>query len=416
MRLLRRAVMIGPAVLLSIALQTPGQTAALPGQIVNPSTEVRPTGGSLGDNMPAFGVRAGYRVTLAADNFSAPPRFLETDGNGTVFVSVPNQGQVLALRDTDGDGVYDKRTVFLDKKPDVHGLCFKDGWLWYTQARTGEGGKARDTNNDGVADDDLIVFKPGSIPAGGGHSFRAILVDDDRVYVSVSDPGNMLDALDTDRKKVYVYDLDGSNRREFASGIRNTEKLRFRPGTKEPWGLDHGSDNFGKTFGESRGVQPITDFNPPEELNCFVEGGFYGHPFITGNRVPRPEYAARKDIVDLAARTTPPAIAFGAHWAGNGFTFLSKDYFPDHQGDLFAAFHGSWNSTPLVGYKVVRVHFDKQTGRPFGYFTVVSTLSAEGRPLARPVDLVELPDGSVLFSCDQTRKLFRITRDDTRPR
>src|SRR5690606_31820323 len=149
---------------------------------------------------------------------------------------------------------------------------------------------------------------------------------------------------------------------QFCTGLRNTEKLRFRPGTAEIWGCDHGSDWFGRTYGDKEGNQPITDLNPPEELNHLVEGAFYGHPFLVGNRVPRPEFADREDINALAAKTTPPAWPFGAHWAPNGFTFLENDYFPQHQGDMFVAFHGSWNSQTRRGYCMERVLFDNATG------------------------------------------------------
>ena len=79
------------------------------------------------------------------------------------------------------------------------------------------------------------------------------LVADDAVYITVSDPSNMTKELESDRKKIYRYNLDGTNRKEFCSGIRNTEKLQFRPGTTEIWGCDHGSDNFGATYGERIG-------------------------------------------------------------------------------------------------------------------------------------------------------------------
>ena len=126
----------------------------------------------------------------------------------------------------------------------------------------------------------------------------------------VGDSGNITDELDSERQKIWRFDLDGSNKRLFVSGIRNTEKLRLRPGSNEIWGADHGSDNFGARLGERMGRrQPVTDWNPPDELNHYVEGGFYGHPFIVGDKLPRYEYREREDILDLAARTTPPVGA-----------------------------------------------------------------------------------------------------------
>ncbi|HEX8324917.1 MAG TPA: PQQ-dependent sugar dehydrogenase [Tepidisphaeraceae bacterium] len=360
--------------------------------------------------MPAFDVRPGYKVTLAAENFG-PARFMAFDDKGTLFVSAPRAGTVTALRDTDGDGVYETKTKFISNYPDCHSMAFDDGWLYVTAAKDGSCKRAKSTKNDGVADVVETFLPPGSLPAGGGgHPFRGITLTQSHVYVTVSDPRNMTEELDSDTKTLYRFDRNGKNRTVFASGIRNTEKLQLRPGTEEVWGLDHGSDNFGKNYGETKGNQPITDVLPGEELNHFVEGGFYGHPYLSNNRIVRPEFANRKDIIELAAKTISPAWVFGAHWAGNGFTFLSKDGFPDHKGDLIAAFHGSWNSTSRVGYCVTRVLFDSVTGRPYGSLPLVTAVSKDGNVLARPVDCAEAPDGTILFSCDQTNKVFRISR------
>lgn len=379
--------------------------------------------GTVGPNVPAFDVRAGYHVTLAAEDFGEA-RFLEFDDRGTLFVSQPGGGRrggggtIRALRDADNDGVFETRSVFVSDKAGVHSMHFFDGWLYYTSSLTGGCERARDTDNDGKADETQTVLPEGSVPKGGGHPYRGICVTPKHIYISVSDPSNMTEELETDRKSVFRFNRDesgtsakASGKMKFAHGIRNTEKLRLRPGTEELWGVDHGSDWFGRTYGDTQGNQPITDLNPPEELNHLVEGGFYGHPYLVGNRVPRPEFVKRPDLHELAARTIPPAWSFGAHWAGNGFCFLEKDHFPGHKGDVFVAFHGSWNSERRVGYRVERVLFDEQTGLPYGSLQVVGTLGPDGRAvLARPVDCVEAPDGSVLFSCDHTRRIFRISK------
>jgi glucose/arabinose dehydrogenase len=369
------------------------------------------TQGSRGEGVPEFTVRPGYRVTLASEKFGEA-RFMEFGDQGILYLSQPGAGTIQALRDKDGDGFFETSTPFVTDKPSVHAMQFKDGWLWFTQSETGQVHKARDTNGDGKADEVISVFPDGAIPKGGGHPFRGILIGDDAIYITVSDPTNMTRELDSDRKKIYRYNLDGTNRQEFCSGIRNTEKLQFRPGTAEIWGCDHGSDNFGQLYGEGRGRQPITDLNPPEELNHYVQGGFYGHPYFGGNRVPRPEHKDRPDIIDLASKTIPPAVSLGAHWAPNGFTFLKKEYFPDHQGDMFIAFHGSWNSSVRSGYCVQRVLFDDVTGKPYGQLTVVSTLSPDrSKVLGRPVDCTEAPDGSVLFTCSATKRVYRISKE-----
>lgn len=369
--------------------------------------------GQRGDGVPPFDVRDGYRVTLAADDLG-DARFIEFGDDGTLYLSQPREGKILSLTDKDGDGTFETRSEFVTGQPAVHSMDFADGWLWFTSAQLGFAKKARDADGDGAADEVVVVVPDGGIPAGGGHPFRGILVGPDRLYITVSDPSNMTEALDGDRKQILAFDLNGSNRRTFATGIRNTEKLNFRPGadgnlTGEVWGCDHGSDWFGKAYGDGKGEQPITDLMPPEEVNHYVEGGFYGHPYLVGDRVPRPEFADRKDLQELAAKTIPPAWKMAAHAAPNGHTFLAQDHFPGHRGDLFVAQHGSWNSSVPVGYAVLRVLFDPATGTPYGSLPVVTAVDGR-RVHARPVDCAEAPDGTVLFTCDKTHRIYRISK------
>lgn len=362
---------------------------------------------------PPFWVRPGYEVSVAVAELRGA-RFMEFDDKGTLYVSVPRAGDIITLRDADGDGYYETRGAFVREMQSVHGMCFSGGWMWL--ATSGAVFKGRDTNGDGARDELITVIEPGQLPQGGGHWWRSLLVTQDHIYTSIGDSGNINDETDTPRQKIWRFDLDGSNRTLFASGIRNTEKLRLRPGTSEVWGVDHGSDNFGQSLGEQTGRnQPITDENPPDEFNHYVEGGFYGHPFITGKKLPRIEFQKRRDIVELAAKTIIPEWSFGAHWAANSFTFIDPAInqktgaFPeDHEGDAFVACRGSWNRTKKAGYQVVRVLFDDVTGKPYGMLPIVRTLSDNDEILARPVDCVQAPDGSVLWSCDDTNAIYRI--------
>jgi glucose/arabinose dehydrogenase len=367
-------------------------------------------GGERGPNVPDFWIRPGYRVTLAADKLPEA-RFMEFDDKGTLYLSQPGAGSITTLIDKDKDGTYEILGKFITNKKTAHGMCWHDGWLYFTQS--GAIHKARDTNGDGVADEVQTIIPEDSLPRGGGHWWRSILVTDDAMYTSIGDSTNLTDesASAPERQKIWKFDLKGENKKLFATGVRNTEKLRIRPGTKEIYGCDHGSDNFGLALGEKKGYQPLTDSMPPCEFNHYVEGGFYGHPFVVGNKVPRPEFEKKEDILELVAKTISPEWCFGAHWAPNGWTFISRDYFPGHKGDTFCALHGSWNSTVKVGYRVERIIFDNVTNKPCGSQMIVGALSDDSKTvLARPCDCVEAPDGTILFTCDQTRKIFRISR------
>jgi glucose/arabinose dehydrogenase len=357
-------------------------------------------------------VRPGYRVTRALPAKAiSEARFIQFSEDGkTLYLAQRGEGKILALRDPDETGVFKTIKTFVKDKRSVQGMANHDGWLYFSQAEEGSVSRARDTNDDGVADEVQNILPPKSLPTGGGHPFEGLLVTDKEIYVTASDPTNMTPDLDSPRKTIYVFDLDGKNKRVFCTGIRNTEKLRFRPGTTDIYGFDHGSDRFGNKFGEKMNTnQPITDLNPPEEFNLYKQGAFYGHPFITGNKVPRPEYSDRADIVELAAKTTVPEWLVHAHWAVLGFTFVESEYFPDHKGDVVFCSHGSWNSTRPVGAVVERLVFDQLTGKPCGSKTIVDCF-VDGRRTARPVVAAEARDGSILFSSDEPPALYRISK------
>jgi glucose/arabinose dehydrogenase len=374
----------------------------------------------LGPNVPAFKVRPGYRVTrAAAANFLPEARFLEMSDDGkTLFVSDRENGVVYALTEPDADGIYQKKTNFVTNQRSVQGMDYHGGWLYFSMAAEGSVSRAKDEDGDGKAEKVEVVLPAGTLPRGGGHPFEGLLVTDTDIYVTSSDPTNMTEDINSDRKKIYVFDQATKTKKVFVSGVRNNEKLRFRPGTTEIWGFDHGSDQFGATYGETGGGgrargqvsrMPFTDLNPPEELNLYVQDGFYGHPYVMGNGVPRPEFSKREDIVDLGLKTTQPKWLIHAHWAVLGFTFIEKDYFPGHKGDLFFASHGSWNSSTPVGAVVQRVLFDQVTGLPYGSQTIVDCQGPDRR-FARPVDLAEAPDGTLLFTSDEPAALYRISR------
>src|SRR5262245_890849 len=194
----------------------------------------------LGPDMPAFKVRPGYRVTrAAAPRALREARFLQFSEDGkTLFVSDRENGAIYALRDPDADGIYRTITTFVKDKRSVHGMDVHDGWLYFSQAAEGSVSRARDTNNDGVADDVEVILPAKTLPTGGGHPFEGLLITDKEIYVTCSDPTNMTEEIDTARKTLYVFDLDGKNKRVFCTGIRNTEKLRFRPGTTDIYGFD----------------------------------------------------------------------------------------------------------------------------------------------------------------------------------
>lgn len=416
-------------------------------QVLRGTPPPRQLTGTGARDVLGLSVRAGYELTLVAEVSGG--RFMEFDDAGNLYVSVPS-GEIVQLADTDGDGTYESQREIVSGYQSLHGLCFhKDAsgsWLWFTPSdsvrrvrldslppmpKAGPGaGKASSPSGPrivqlaSVKGEVETILRPGSLPSGGGHWWRSCLVTNDFLFTSIGDSGNISDESASEREKVWRFNHDGTGKTLWASGIRNTEKLRLRPGTSEVWGVDHGSDNFGVPLGESASAYgPITDMNPPDEFNHYIEGGFYGHPFITGNRVPRFEFVMgkqkRDDINALAEKTIPPMWCFAAHAASNAFTFLDpgrcgtdRGMPADHAGDAFVAQRGSWNRREASGNAVVRVLIDD--GVPYGCLTIVSTLSRDGKQRnGKPIDCVQAADGSVLFSVDSMQetnacRIFRL--------
>jgi len=353
---------------------------------------------------PGIWVRPGYELSVAA-NSDERARHMCIGPDGTLYYTTTPDKIIMAAKDKDNDGYYETLTQFHVSDNGTSSVLWYDGWLWYTES--GAIFKLRDNNNDGVADEKVTVIPEGSLPSGGGHNWRPILILNGRIYTAIGDEGNINDLVNTEREKIWSFNLEGKDKKLWCSGIRNTEKLVVRPGTDEIWGMDHGSDWFGKQVGDQFGMQPITDYNPPGEMNKYVEGGFYGHPFIVGNRVPRYEYMNRKDIIELAAKTIVPEWCTGAHWAPNGMMFYTGDQFPaDHIGDAFVSFHGSWNRSKKAGYEVDRVLFED--GKPYGEKAYVKFLSKDQEVLGRPVDVIQAADGSLLISEDYNNIIYRL--------
>lgn len=390
----------------------------LPGQVAAQRTGVAlydkalPWSSDVGPKVPAFWVRPGYRVTLVADDLKNA-RFMALDGKGDLYLSRPDyrpsRGDILLYKKK-GEG-YELAGTVVKGYPGVHGMDLHDGWLWFT--RSGSVHKVKlavDGMPYGVVEDVLT-----DLPSGG-HWWRPILVVNDGFFTGIGDRGNLTEPTGefADREKIWKYSLDGKTRELWATGIRNTEKYAFRPGTTDLYGADHGSDWYGGVAGEGpvpegqpAKPQPITDAYPPCEFNRYVKGGFYGHPYLVGNNVPRKEYMDRPDLDKMAETAIPPVWPLGPHWAPNGWTFATKG---DWAGDAFIACHGSWNRSVKSGYRVEHVMFDKATGQPYGSQMLVSCLGKGGNVLGRPVDVVEEPSGDLLFSDDETNRIYRISK------
>jgi glucose/arabinose dehydrogenase len=316
-------------------------------------------------------VPSGFRVNVFAAGLGNP-RMMATGPDGSVYVTVREQSQVLRLTDSNGDGDASdpgEQLVVASKtdSPDldgVHGITVHMGKVYLASTKA-----VLSASLSAGAFTGLQTLLR-DLPDGGQHPNRTLAVGPDgKLYVTVGSSCNACPETNPEHATMLRLELTGAaaqnpanpqhpmlarnpmsmmSARVFASGLRNTIGFDWHPATNELWGSEHGSDGLG-------------DDIPPDEINRVEGGKSYGWPWCWGNRQvdPAPEQPSRTLTREqYCATTEPPRAAYPAHSAPIGFLFYRGGQFPaEYQGDAFVAFRGSWNRSRPTGYMVARVRF-----------------------------------------------------------
>jgi glucose/arabinose dehydrogenase len=302
--------------------------------------------------------------------------------------------RITLLRDKDGDGVAEKREIFMEGLNQPFGMALLDDTFYVG-------------NTDGVmafpyADGAdritapgrrLTTFKP------SGHWTRSLLPSPDgkKLYVGVGSLTNIADegmAVEQGRAAVYELDLANGTNRIFAGGLRNPVGLAWEPQTGVLWTVVNERDGLG-------------DETPPDYLTSVREGGFYGWPYCywgqtVDDRVPQDQA--------LVATAITPDYALGGHTASLGLCWLPAGALPGFPEGMAIGQHGSWNRSTLSGYKVVFVPF--ANGRPAGPpRDILSGFLApdERESYGRPVGVTLGPDSALLVADDVGDVIWRVT-------
>lgn len=350
------------------------------------------------------------------------PRGVTVDDQGTILVVEQDAQRVSALWDEDGDGVSGagERAVIATAPGLNHGIALNGGFLYASSA----GVVYRWAYDAGHVDLGTPTEVVTGIPSGGNHTSRTLLFDDAYLYVSVGSASNV--DPDSSRAQVRRFSVAGlasprafDQGELFADGLRNEVGLAV-DGFGQIWGVENGMDNLNDSdFGGD-----IHEDNPGEELNLFATPGrFYGYPYcwseysIPDDAGAGPgaqwwlegsERTEAGDVDDAWCKdpnnVVPPALVFPAHVAPLDIRFYTGENFPsEYKGDALVTFHGSWNTQPPAGYKVVRVHVN-ESGQPQGGWEPLYEFAGSGDTGAgwseRPVGLVTLPDGTLLITSD----------------
>lgn len=340
----------------------------------------------------------GFEISVFASDL-ANPRMIAVADDGTVYVTRRAVGDVVMLRDEDGDGRAEVQER-VASRPDMHGIALDGNTVYlvavsevYRTTRRADGGF--EPLGEPIVDD---------LPAGGQHPNRMVVVGPDgMLYVSVGSTCNACGETDPRNATMMRIAPDGSRSTIFASGLRNTIGYGFHPETDELWGMDHGIDWLG-------------DDEQHEEFNRIVEGNGYGWPYIydDGRFNPQDEPPGGISLEEWAAESTDPVGLYVPHSAPMQLAWYTGDAFPQaYRGDAYVAMRGSWNRRPPSGYEVLRIDFED--GRPVGFEPFITGFLMEDEEsssgwghLGRLAGLARGPDGALYLSDDTNGVVHRI--------
>jgi len=333
----------------------------------------------------------GFEISVFAENVPNA-RSLVLGDNQTLFVGTRTD-KVYAIKH---DGVKAQKVFTLVSglnKP--NGVAFKKGALYVAEIN-------RISRFDNIEAQLENPPKPITItdqyPGDDHHGWKFIRFGPDGLlYVPVGAPCNICDPGDP-YASITRIDVTKPNPKPeiFARGIRNTVGFDWSPKTNELWFTDNGRDMLGNDV-------------PSEELNHITKAGqHFGYPYCHAGDIADPEFGNKHKCSEF----TPPEVKFQAHSAGLGMRFYTGKSFPsEYNNQIFIAQHGSWNRTQKVGYRIVTVNPYAKTTQAKQDYKVFAEgwLDKDESIWGRPVDLLVMPDGSLLVSDDYASAIYRIS-------
>jgi glucose/arabinose dehydrogenase len=377
-----------------------------------PAQPQRGGGFALGASVPPGGavpqldkikLPPGFSIALYAENVRGA-RSMALGSDGTVFVGTRAQ-VVYAVVDRNRDYKADEVLTLASGLRSPNGIAFKDGALYVAEISKvsrfdGALEFAKVAGGTGPAPKQTVITD--KLPTDPQHGWKYLSFGPDGLlYTQIGAPGNILDRGDP-YATIIRMKPDGGDYEIFARGVRNSVGLAWHPDTKELWFTDNGRDMLG-------------DEQPNDELNAAAKAGLhFGYPYCHEGTIADPEFGKGRSCADYE----PPAQRMGPHVAALGLKFYTGTMFPpEYRKQLFIVNHGSWNRSAQVSHTGYRIMLAKVQGSKvtsYDPFAEGFLQKAEGAEVARqawgqPVDLLELPDGSLLVSDDRANAIYRIT-------
>jgi len=331
----------------------------------------------------------GFSISIYADNVPNA-RTLALGDSGVVFVGTRQQGDVYAVKDSNGDGVADKRYVIATGLYMPNGVAYKNMNLYVAETNRIIRFKHIEHHLGKVLKPDVIYDE---LPSDKHHGWKYLRFGPDgKLYTAVGAPCNVCLPEKDIYSSLVRLNPDGSEFEILAQGIRNSVGFDWQPKTNQLFFTDNGRDHLG-------------DNTPPDELNKWSETmQHFGFPYCHGGMIADPELAGNK----VCSQFTAPEWKFKAHMAPLGVRFYTGKQFPERfVNQLFVAQHGSWNRTKPHGYRIALIKFKQ--GKPFSEQAFITGwLTKDGTVLGRPTDILQMPDGSLLIADDTLGVIYRV--------
>jgi glucose/arabinose dehydrogenase len=310
----------------------------------------------------------------------------------------PSANRITLLRDSDGDGIAEMKTIFLQGLHSPFGMALVDNDLYVANSdavmrfpyRTGE----------------TQITEPGKkvadLPAGpiNHHWTKNIIASRDgkHLFVTVGSNSNVAErGMSVEENRAAILEIDPASgaSRVFASGLRNPNGMDWQPQSGVLWTAVNERDEIGSDL-------------VPDYMTSVKDGAFYGWPYsYYGQHVDERVKPPRPDLV---AKAIAPDYALGPHTASLGLAFYGGKLLPAHYANgAFIGQHGSWNRKPPSGYRVIFVPF--AGGEPAGPAEEVLTgfLNSDGEAYGRPVGVAVDQGGALLVADDVGNKIWRVT-------
>jgi glucose/arabinose dehydrogenase len=315
--------------------------------------------------------------------------------------AVPSANRITLLRDADGDGVAETRSVFAGNLHSPFGMALVGDMLYIANANALVRARYSEGDLKLTATPEKVADLPGKGDELNHHWTKSLLpsADGRHLYVGVGSNSNVAEngmAAEANRAAVLEVDPASGSQRVFASGLRNPVGLAWEPRSGALWAVVNERDELGNDL-------------VPDYLTRVEQGAFYGWPYsYFGQHVDDRAQPQRPDLVATARR---PDYALGSHVAPLGLAFANGDTLGAMYAEgAYIGLHGSWNRKPLNGYKVVFVPF--REGRPDGAMRDVLSgfLDGDGNARGRPVGLALDRRGALLVADDVGNVVWRVTR------